>query len=91
MATIQTIPHSDAVSRKTKHINIVIFMYVIHSILDVFESMVVNADLKKEMYILDAIREFITHEEVHCHTKARWLLTLIEQFVRLSVVLQNCI
>jgi hypothetical protein len=54
---------------------------LIHSILSVFESMVTNADLKEEMYILDAIREFITHDEVHRHTESSQLLTLIEQFV----------
>jgi len=48
--------------------------------------MVVNADLKEEMYILDAIREFITHDEVHRHAEASQLLTLIEQFVWLYLV-----
>ena len=88
MATIQTTPHSDAVSHTTKHIIVTIFLHFIHSILNVFEYMVLNADLKKEeMCILDAIHEFITHEEVHRYTEASRLLALINHFVWSPVTL----
>jgi hypothetical protein len=59
-------------------------MHFIHSILNVFESMVVNGDLleTENVYtILDRMREFLTQEEVQCFPAGQRVLELIKSSV----------
>ena len=59
-------------------------MHFIHSILNIFESMVVNGDLLEtgNVYtILDRMREFLTQEEVQHFAAGERVLGLIKSFV----------
>jgi len=59
-------------------------MHFIHSILNIFESMVVNGDLLEtgNVYtILDRTREFLTQEEIQRFAAGERVLGLIKSFV----------